>query len=238
MPHLTALFVASFAPSLALLGYYALRVRGLHVPLKLLLGVFAGGLVAGPLAMGAFELLAEHQFYALLEHMDQAREPEIFAYTLFAIGPIEELAKFSVVLLTVYRFGRVERPAVGVVYAAAAALGFATFENWQAMVVLDEPLWYRAFTLPFVHVLFSSFWGYALGSERQAIAGIPARVPYVSTGLILSFVYHGVYDYILLSEWLPHYLVLPLVLILWLWIQAALGRSTREERIVQRQRQE
>ncbi len=219
MSQTLTLLVAAFAPSLALLGYFALRVGGGAPPLRLLLGVFAGGILSAPVALLAFELLARHEFYALLAQLDQAPEAEQFVYTLFAIGPLEELAKFSVVLLTVHRFRAIDRPAEGVLYASAAALGFATFENWYAMVVLDDPLWYRALTLPFVHALFSSFWGFGLGFDRRAGRAL------VLVGLLLSAVYHGIYDYILVSEWLPNWMILPLVLILWLWLLWALSRA-------------
>ena len=39
--------------------------------------------------------------------------------------------------------------------------------------------------------------------------------------LMLSFVFHGLYDYILLSDNLPSLLVLPLILGLWVWLVRA-----------------
>lgn len=231
LEQLVTFFVAAFAPSLVFLGYYALKDRYEREPLRLLLGVFAGGLVAAPLTLLAFELAAEVDFYAFLSNVPAAPGVDKLAYTLFLIGPLEELAKFSVVFFTVYRFRVIDEPVDGIVYAAAAALGFATYENWVSMHVVDDVLWERAFTLPFNHVLFSSFWGYALGVERCASiercelgeGELGSRL--VVIGLVLSFVYHGLYDYILLEEAVPDLLVLPLVLVLWLWVQFAVKRA-------------
>ena len=46
-------------------------------------------------------------------------------------------------------------------------------------------------------------------------------------GLALAFVYHGLYDFILLSTRIPSYYVLPLVLLLWIWLLSALTRIRR-----------
>lgn len=221
---IVTIFVASFAPAIVLLGYYALKDRYRPEPLRLLLGVFAAGLVAAPVALLAFQLLAHEAFYEMLSRIDRANDDVKLAYALFAIGPVEELAKFVAVWVTVYRFRVLEEPVDGMVYAAAAALGFATYENWLAMITMGEVMWARGITLPFNHVLFSSFWGYAIGIEYCAMRSGRSRSALVVAGLVLSFVYHALYDYILLSDTLPDLLVLPLVLLLWIWVQLALGR--------------
>ncbi|MDP6945913.1 MAG: hypothetical protein QF464_17315, partial [Myxococcota bacterium] len=46
-------------------------------------------------------------------------------------------------------------------------------------------------------------------------------------GLILSFTYHGLYDFILLSSEIPNVAVIPLILVLWLWLVAAIPRLRR-----------
>lgn len=222
LAQLISIFVASFAPSLVLLGYYALKDRYKPEPLRLLLGVFAAGLLAAPVALLGFELIGRIDFYAFLGRTEQATEVQRLAYSLVIIGPIEEMAKFAVVFFTVYRFRVLDEPVDGMIYAAAAALGFATWENWLTMLFVDDVEWGRAITLPFNHVLFSSFWGYALGVERCRSSRREGGTRLVVAGLVLSFVYHGLYDYILIEDALPDLLVLPLVLILWLWVQFAL----------------
>ena len=89
------------------------------------------------------------------------------------------------------------------------------------MLEMDEVIWHRALTLPFNHVLFSSFWGVGLSLY---VLRPHNRVLWLTASLGLSFVYHGLYDYILLSQDVPGYYVLPLILALWLWLVVAIPR--------------
>ncbi|MEZ4266301.1 MAG: PrsW family glutamic-type intramembrane protease [Myxococcota bacterium] len=105
--------------------------------------------------------------------------------------------------------------------AAAAALGFATIENWYYMIDTDEVVWHPGghpalqprILLELLEVGLSLY--YTRESRRAFWLGI---------GLILSFVYHGLYDYILLSHDMPPSAVLPLVFILWLWLMVAIPK--------------
>jgi len=183
---------------------------------------FGSGVLAGPLALLLFQAIELSPFYEQLAAIDEMPEVEKFAYAIFAIGPIEELAKFIVAWSCMRVLGHeVDIRSGAMVYAAAAALGFATIENWYYMLAVDEVLWHRALTLPFNHVLFSSFWGVGLSLYTQR--GRHGLV-WLIAGLILSFVYHGLYDFILLSSEIPNVAVLPLILTLWLWLVAAIPR--------------
>jgi len=172
-----------------------------------------------------FNALELSPFYEQLAAIDEMPEVEKFAYAIFAIGPIEEMAKFLVAWGCLQVLGReVDVRAGGMVFAAAAALGFATIENWYYMLAADEVLWHRALTLPFNHVLFSSFWG--VGLSLYKLRGRHGVV-WLLAGLILSFTYHGLYDFILLSDQIPNLAVIPLILVLWLWLVAAIPRLRR-----------
>ena len=95
-----------------------------------MLSFFGTGLLAGPLALGLFNLLEVTPFYADLSQIDQVSEVEKFVYAFFAIGPIEELAKFIVAWATLRLLGdEVDQVRGGLVIGCAAALGFATIEN-------------------------------------------------------------------------------------------------------------
>ena len=48
---------------------------------------------------------------------------------LLVVGPVEEFSKFAVVRLKAYRSLYFDEPMDGLVYAAAASLGFASLEN-------------------------------------------------------------------------------------------------------------
>jgi RsiW-degrading membrane proteinase PrsW (M82 family) len=224
-----AVLVLCFSPSLFWLAYFVYRNRvgrRLGVPLVV---VFLGGLVAGPLSLGIFRLLELAPFYQGLTSIYEVEPTIQFAWCMFAIGPVEELAKFLMVWLLVYRRSEFERPLDGLVYSTASALGFATIENWYYMVENETFLWTRAVTLPFNHVLFSSFWGVGLSYGRFGVGA--QRRQMVAVGLVLSIVYHGLYDYILVAEPVPDLMVLPLVFALWLWVSTAQTRIQRKRRL-------
>lgn len=214
------ILVACFAPSLAWLGYFALRGSYSPEPLHRLLLVFGGGLLAGPLSLGLFELIERASFYGRLGSIDDVSDVTKLIYCLFAIGPIEELSKFLALWWFLNaRHIDFDDPVDGIVYAAAAALGFATIENWYFMLAAEEPVWSRAITLPFNHVLFASFWGLGLGLARSGASHGRRRVV---TGLLLAIAYHGLYDYMTLASSVSRLWVTPLVLFLWIWLSVAI----------------
>ncbi|MGM0576996.1 MAG: PrsW family glutamic-type intramembrane protease [Myxococcota bacterium] len=219
---LISIFLACFAPAVFWLGYWYYRANIGERRLGPVLGFFGAGLLSGPVALGLFTVLELSPFYEQLATIDDASEVEKFAYALFAIGPVEELSKFLVAWAAMRAvIPNAEPLGGGLVYAAAAALGFATIENWYYMLEVDKVVWHRPLTLPFNHVLFSSFWGVGLSLYHLRPRG---GMLWLTAGLVLSFIYHGLYDYILLSSDIPGYYVLPLVLGLWIWLMLAIPR--------------
>jgi len=55
----------------------------------------------------------------------------LLAYSLLAIGPIEELAKLLPFLIVVLRFKEFDEPMDGIIYASFIGLGYAAIENWH-----------------------------------------------------------------------------------------------------------
>lgn len=166
-------------------------------PLKLVLWVFA---------LGAFGV-----FPALL--LEFAVDWGVYDSTVVA-PVVEEGVKFLVILLFVYPNKEFNEPIDGIVYAGAAALGFASLENvlylfrshpapeqllklpWE--ISLPEPV-LSVFTVRAIfavpgHVLDSAIWGYALGRAKIG----PARWPPLLVGLALlgAMTTHGVYNLI------------------------------------------
>ena len=115
-------------------------------------------------------------------------------FYLGVVAVVEELAKFAVVFTVALPNKAFNEPMDGIVYAAAAALGFATFEN--AFYVLGKGplvLVLRGPVSTLGHVLFSALWGSALGlTLMEPERG--RRLRLVATGLILSILAHGTYN--------------------------------------------
>jgi protease PrsW len=113
-------------------------------------------------------------------------------------GVVEEVAKFLVVLLVIYRTKDFNEPLDGIVYSSAAALGFASLENYfymlssgTSVILIRGPL----STLG--HLLFSAIWGYGLGRGKMHPHSA-RRLAF--WGLVLGAFAHGLYDFILFSS--------------------------------------
>ena len=171
-------------------------------PKRLVLGTFALGVVAiGPAFAG--ERLAG-MVYPFLKYMEQAAVTGVAAPIpmaigcFFIIGPCEEVAKFLAVRLFVYRNKEFNEPLDGIIYAAAAALGFASLENvlyvfdWKTHTVQWGTLGVRSLLALPGHVIFSTTWGYALG--RQKFDPKYRVWPMV----LVSAMLHGLYDFLLM----------------------------------------
>ncbi|MDD1673908.1 MAG: PrsW family glutamic-type intramembrane protease [Methanomicrobiales archaeon] len=146
-----------------------------------------------------------------------------FLLAVFAAPIIEELAKYLVVERTVYRSAEFDEPMDGVVYAAAAALGFATLENigYLVSVYLSSPLHdvlfvfaLRALLSVPGHALFSSIWGYGLG---RAKFDKKWGYVFILVGLVLAIALHGVFNFFLYSSAILVLGVFALVPVIW-WL--------------------
>lgn len=82
------------------------------------------------------------------------------------VGAIEELAKFAAAR-TAVRHRNFDQLSDGIVYAAAAALGFATVENaLYALAAGGEVLLVRLPVTTVAHLIFSVPWGHAMALKR------------------------------------------------------------------------
>ena len=211
----------SFAPGIFGLSYFFYGARYGPDKSRPLVLLFMAGLVAGPLALGIFEAIETVPVYKqAIQQLGEGNDGILLALSLFVIGPVEELAKFLMLWLLLYKRREFNHPVDGLTYAAAVGLGFASIENWYAMLEQGEPEWARAVTLPFLHVLFSSFWGIGLSLAKFGQTKRFRSMLYVS--LPLAFIYHGLFDYIVMSDSVSPLFVLPLVVLLWFFLSQAL----------------
>ena len=121
-------------PGLLWLWFFYTRDRYEPEPKKVVLLTFVlGGLSAGPAVL--LEFAAE----GLFPFHEQLTRAVLFgggiplgtaaALCFLVIGPIEELCKFGATAVYAARHRAFDEPLDGVIYASAAALGFASVEN-------------------------------------------------------------------------------------------------------------
>lgn len=204
-------------------AYHYYKDRHLPEPLGNLLFSFVLGVAAaylGKLLYGALDLVGL-RYDALA--LAQSSLLGVFAYAVFAIGIIEELAKLIPFVLIVLRFKAFDEPIDGIIYASFIALGFATVENIQYLPYLTtaENI-ARGLASPLVHIMFASIWGYHIGMAFLAGKSLPVTIV-VAIG-VTAFL-HGVYDFVVLAMPAP---ALPaaalLILMIWIWRMSLIGR--------------
>ena len=119
---------------------------------------------------------------------------------LFVVGPVEEFSKFLAVRLGPYRSLYFDEPRDGMVYAAAASLGFASLENLVYILNFGpEVMLGRGLISTLAHVIFGSFWGYSLALQAQK--GPLAPWPWLAAGLAVAAVVHGLFNVLVFTVW-------------------------------------
>lgn len=202
------LFLLAMAPGFLWLYYFYSKDRYDPEPVVWVLGIFLlGATVTVPVAV--------------LEGVLGAVAGGILAAVV--VAPVcEEIAKFFVVKKTVYRSRVFDEPVDGIIYAAAAGLGFATIENIlyvfsafdeSLLLALQTGLVRGLISVP-GHVLFSVMWGSALGMARFMPEKEGSAL--VRNGLVLAMAAHSLFNLLLFSAVGFALLVLVLVPALWM----------------------
>lgn len=205
------IFLIAFIPGLFWLYYFYKKDRYEPEPLAWILVVFSlGALITIPVGF--------------LEGILESITGSILAAIL--IAPFcEELAKYWVVKKSVYGSSEFDEPVDGIIYAAAAGLGFATLENIlyvfsafdeSLLLAIETGVLRGLFSVP-GHVLFSAMWGAAIGMAKF-MPGEQGKM-LVWKGLVLSMIAHALFNYLILQS-VVGFALLILIVIPVLWILA------------------
>jgi len=141
---------------------------------------------------------------------------QLLAYSILAIGPIEELAKMLPFLLVVLRFKALDETLDGLIYASMIGLGYAAVENYHYLDFLTSlQAMARGFAAPVIHILFASIWAYWVTLAWLERRGLLAAT---LAGFALAAFLHGIYDFMVLMypvTALP--LAAALIVAIWIW---------------------
>jgi len=113
-------------------------------------------------------------------------------YMFALVAPLGEATKVAA-CWPAFRSRHFDEPYDGVVYASAAALGYAATESAIVLWQHAEPIWFLrvVFALP-AHVFFASAWGWGLGRARQ-LREPGAHFPML---FLVAVAGHGIYAHI------------------------------------------
>ncbi|MCD4700429.1 MAG: PrsW family intramembrane metalloprotease [Candidatus Aegiribacteria sp.] len=200
--------LASILPAFLWMIYFYRSDRYAPEPKKLVARTFLVGALVG--AAMVFSL-KELPFYV-----------SFLTLAVFIAPVTEETAKFLCVRWTVYNRSEFDEPVDGMVYATAAALGFASVENviyvlnsWASggaeigVLVLTGR---SVLSVP-AHALFSSLWGLALGWHKKRKTFKSSML--VVVGLLGGMILHGLFNYLTSENLFGGLLFLTLMAIAW-----------------------
>ena len=185
--------VVAAAPSLFLLTFFYLKDRYEREPLRHILMAFGLGLYAMIAAQG---MATTAEGWLSPDWLRTGGEPARLVDAFVLSGFVEELAKWVVLVTAIYHWDEFDEPMDGVVYGVAAALGFATLENFLFVTRLGLGVaWQRAlFAVP-AHALFGATMGYYAGRAKFDRGGALWRDRALC--LAAPVMFHGLYDYAL-----------------------------------------
>ena len=203
----------AFAPGIFWLWFFIRRATYRPGPRRLLVFTFLLGMASTIPAGIINSIFLDDSILS-----DTANLASVASGMLFVVGPAEETCKFLAVRLLAYRSSYFDEPGDGMVYSAAASLGFASLENLQYILIFGPAVMVgRAPLSTVAHVVFGSFWGYALGQQVQSGR---RRSWQTLVGIAAGAVVHGVFNITVFTFW-PAAVVLVVLGIAW-----TLGRFT------------
>ncbi|KAB7708891.1 intramembrane metalloprotease PrsW [Bacillus aerolatus] len=200
-----AVFSAGIAPGLALLCYFYLRDQYDAEPVATVAKSFIyGALLTFPVMFIQYVLKEEG---IVLSNA---------ATAFFTVGFLEEFVKWFILFYLIYQHVDFDEPYDGIVYGTSVSLGFATVENILYLLAYGvDHAFLRALLPVSSHALFGVFMGFYLGKAKFSQDGKKNQWLWLS--LLIPFLLHGLYDYILFIESAWIYYIIPFMLILW-WL--------------------
>jgi RsiW-degrading membrane proteinase PrsW (M82 family) len=205
MLYALAVLVVSIAPALAFLVVILALDRREPEPAALILRT---------IGLGAASAVPAAIVEAVLDGVPLFSLPGFagaVATAFIQVAPVEEACKLAVVLLYAWRKPAFNEENDGIVYAGAAAIGFAALENvlYVARLGLGAGV-LRAFTAIPLHVLTAVLMGLSIGRARF-VTPRAARQRLLLRGFALAWLFHGLYDALAMSGSALVLLLLPLL---------------------------
>jgi len=146
-------------------------------------------------------------------------------------GLIEELIKFLVVKRVAYDHHKFNEVMDGITYAVLASMGFAVLEN--LIFVMSEGFGVgvmRAVLAVPAHALFSGIMGFYIGKAKFAKTPWDSR-ELLWKGLLIGILYHGLYDFFLLSGNLLIFAVVPLMILMMAHLRNLIKHARHSDKI-------
>jgi RsiW-degrading membrane proteinase PrsW (M82 family) len=173
-------------------------------PLKFVILTFFLGMLSTAPAAGMEWLLIDDEDVRSISSI-----ATIASVMFFIVGPVEETSKYLAVRAGVYNTRHLREPLDGLIYGAAAALGFATAENVvYALSYGPEIMIVRGPLSTVAHLVFGAMWAVTLDrrQKRKFTAGRQLL------GLAVAATLHGAFNVLVFTGW-GSLIAIPLIVI-------------------------
>ena len=185
------LLLLALAPAIILMMYVYFRDKYEKEPVRLILkGILFGAIVIFPVG------LIEN--YIIGFGTGLAKIPKAAFDGFIVAGAIEETFKYLAVFILIWRNRNFNEKFDGIVYSVSVALGFAAIEN-LFYVFSNNSMQVgllRAFTAVPGHAIFGIVMGFYLGLARFSLR---SRGKWLLMALIVPWMFHGIYDFLIMS---------------------------------------
>lgn len=186
------LLLLALAPAVLLMLYVYFRDKYEKEPVGLILkGILLGAIIIFP--VGFFENYISRGGVGL------SRFPKAAYDAFFVAAATEEVFKFLMVYMLIWRNRNFNEKFDGIVYAVSVSLGFAAIEN-LFYVFSNSSMQVgilRAFTAVPGHTIFGIVMGFYLGMARF---GGKSSGKFMLQALLVPWFLHGIYDFLLMSQ--------------------------------------
>jgi len=225
IPNLYLLILISILPALFLLRFFEKQDKGEKEPRRLKNKIFLWGvlstIIAAGLEMNLERLIPDGANIWIYSF--------IVAFVVTAI--VEEGLKFWIVKRVAWPHKKFNEKMDGITYAVIAGMGFAVLENLLFVIQGGVEIGIaRAILAVPAHALFSGIMGYYIGRAKFEKTPWDARET-LWKGFGLAVLYHGLYDFFLLSgSWLWT-LIVPLMILMAVQLRHLINRAHYEDEL-------
>ncbi|MCL6591197.1 MAG: PrsW family intramembrane metalloprotease [Firmicutes bacterium] len=196
MSNLVLLLLASIGPGLLWLFYFYRQDRYEPEPVRLILKIFAAGLIL-VIPAGMLEQIWRGQ---ILNAIRDGNWPVFLAMAFLVIALIEEGLKSGFLWWLIGKNQELDEPADGIIYGITLGLGFASLENflWASAFGYGVAL-LRAVITALAHASFTGWVGYYIARYKleARVEGRPRNYRLLGAGALIAYLAHGAYDFLL-----------------------------------------
>ena len=201
------LFAIAILPVVVFMVFIYRQDKYQKEPIKSLAKAFIGGMIAIPLDIIIVTSLD-------LVWGETAMAQTVFFSAFMEAGIPEELCKFIIFMIFIWRDKNFDEYFDGIVYASFIGLGFACVENIEYVFAFGFSTGVvRALLSVPGHFLFGVVMGYFLSMAKFHPE---KRGTYLLMGLLLSMLAHGLFDWLLMfANFMPIYGGIIYIIFLW-----------------------